>query len=714
IFKFIGENLNFLQNLVKHIKNKSISEILLKLLINVGTDSNNEIDEFKVYFIYILYYFLKKEYRIFILDQLHQKLKNINELDGVEKENICFIISEIFQQHLNNNNNNICIQTCLIFLLNDECIKIYFQGVLESKYLTCEANNLLQVLYYYCNKQKIIKHKLSEEHDAKLDNEKLVMPAQNLFFENLSKLIDIIQVKQENYGHQTTYGDQIIPFSIGKLKIIELISQIMKTENITFIEKIVQNNIFQIILELMLKYPWNNLLHCFADKIITDGLNIIYEHKSDIVKKYMFEKFNILDFISQNSQDEFCKGQAMKNSIRKGYIGFLTNLARKLQDNSNQEIENYKKQNKNWSIYLNEKFFKIQTIEDQQLGGSDPKKMKENDQFNEHKLEIDIQKIYDNFSTYFQQQNKAEINEIEENDLDSDDQEAEEKFQQITDYDQEIQSECLLRALFYNIFIKKMLMKLSETYKSKTIELVQENTVVGYQGWCTVFSEMPIFEGLYYWEVEILPPKLPLPFNEVQPHVRIGVGLNKCNMELPLGAEEISYCYRDRDGHILNNGVSYEYGNGYNIGDVIGVLMYMSPPKPKIKYKGKLVADNNNEVNENSLIYFFLNGVCQGKAFENIKQGFYYAGICRDQACDLQYCMSLQVVAAENRRRNIDIQGCETQYKTMNQCIDIELKRIQGLEQQLRQAVLGEENINEKPIILTTSGNKSQPIEIKI
>ena len=39
----------------------------------------------------------------------------------------------------------------------------------------------------------------------------------------------------------------------------------------------------------MLKYPWNNLLHCYADKIITDGLNIIYENKSEIVKKYQVQ-----------------------------------------------------------------------------------------------------------------------------------------------------------------------------------------------------------------------------------------------------------------------------------------------------------------------------------------------------------------------------------------------------------------------------------------
>lgn len=56
----------------------------------------------------------------------------------------------------------------------------------------------------------------------------------------------------------------------------------------------------------------------------------MYEDKSAIVREYLFEKFNILDFIVMHSEDEYYQNQAMKKSIRKGYIGFLTNLARKI------------------------------------------------------------------------------------------------------------------------------------------------------------------------------------------------------------------------------------------------------------------------------------------------------------------------------------------------------------------------------------------------
>lgn len=52
-------------------------------------------------------------------------------------------------------------------------------------------------------------------------------------------------------------------------------------------------------------------------------------------------------------------------------------------------------------------------------------------------------------------------------------------------------------------------------------------------------------------------------------------------MELPLGAEDISYCYRDRDGNLLSEGVKKEYGADFTVGDIIGVLVYLPPPKPK-------------------------------------------------------------------------------------------------------------------------------------
>lgn len=55
-------------------------------------------------------------------------------------------------------------------------------------------------------------------------------------------------------------------------------------------------------------------------------------------------------------------------------------------------------------------------------------------------------------------------------------------------------------------------MKLSDSLSSKLIERISNNEAIGGKGWSTVLAEFPIYEGLYYAEVLIKEPKLPLPY----------------------------------------------------------------------------------------------------------------------------------------------------------------------------------------------------------
>lgn len=55
-------------------------------------------------------------------------------------------------------------------------------------------------------------------------------------------------------------------------------------------------------MELMIKYPWNNLLHVLIEKIILEAVNISFNGSNDIVKNQLFgESFNLLNFIATNS-----------------------------------------------------------------------------------------------------------------------------------------------------------------------------------------------------------------------------------------------------------------------------------------------------------------------------------------------------------------------------------------------------------------------------
>eukprot|EP01017_Pseudomicrothorax_dubius_P002818 TRINITY_DN10237_c0_g2_i3.p1 TRINITY_DN10237_c0_g2~~TRINITY_DN10237_c0_g2_i3.p1 ORF type:complete len:109 (-),score=25.25 TRINITY_DN10237_c0_g2_i3:143-469(-) len=83
--------------------------------------------------------------------------------------------------------------------------------------------------------------------------------------------------------------------------------------------------------------------------------------------------------------------------------------------------------------------------------------------------------------------------------------------------------------------------------------------------------------------------------------------------------------------------------------------------------------------------------------------------ICRDQACELQYCMSLQKLAVENRRANIDLQGCMAQFSTLSTCLQREKARIKQKEMELRQMVLQRQIDDVLEVPLAVSAGRSTP-----
>lgn len=130
----------------------------------------------------------------------------------------------------------------------------------------------------------------------------MVFPAESLFLNYIPSLVKFISADPSGESHTTSYGAEIVPFGIGKLKVVDLISHIFKSENSQLITALAQSGVFQILMELMIKYPWNNLLHVLIEKIILEAVNISFNGSNDIVKNQLFgESFDLLNFIALNS-----------------------------------------------------------------------------------------------------------------------------------------------------------------------------------------------------------------------------------------------------------------------------------------------------------------------------------------------------------------------------------------------------------------------------
>ena len=69
--------------------------------------------------------------------------------------------------------------------------------------------------------------------------------------------------------------------------------------------------------------------------------------------------------------------------------------------------------------------------------------------------------------------------------------------------------------------------------------------------------------GVFYFEVEVLPPKTPLPYLNIKPAVRVGVcQMDIQHVEKPLGSNRLSYSYSS-SGKLANSSKSVAQNEDY-------------------------------------------------------------------------------------------------------------------------------------------------------
>jgi len=119
---------------------------------------------------------------------------------------------------------------------------------------------------------------------------------------------------------------------VGKLKLVELFVNLLKCKNQKLYMVLRQYNFFNIILELMVRFEWNNILHILIEKIIINALDT----ESDTIKSALFEDAKILDFIANNSIEASVMVGG-KRRIRKGYVGYLTKISNYLIEKSKSQ-----------------------------------------------------------------------------------------------------------------------------------------------------------------------------------------------------------------------------------------------------------------------------------------------------------------------------------------------------------------------------------------
>ena len=91
-----------------------------------------------------------------------------------------------------------------------------------------------------------------------------------------------------------------------------------------------------------------------------------------------------------------------------------------------------------------------------------------------------------------------------------------------------------------------------------------------------------------------------------------------------MGADQNSYCYRIRDGAIINDGEILGKNMECKQGDVIGILIKLKPPMPEFLRLKNENSDNSKTKNNECFIKYFTNGIEQTHEFRGLLEGNYH------------------------------------------------------------------------------------------
>jgi hypothetical protein len=348
---------DLLEKMVNHISSKSIAEFLAKLLAFESSLLANNDDE------------TYNTERIKILNLVVRKLDPKNDVEMVN--NSAYLICETFGKY----NTMHCGREVLSSLLTDQTIS-YFFGILEARnsVSSCAVALILGNIFAY-----YILISTSRNYDGESQEYYSQSPTMGELKDDLPLIVallghipSIIDYLGENQGSSITNqcGTNIIPFGGAKLKLIELLIIALKTGNQKIHAKLAQAGFVETLLELFLRFEWNNMLHNQVEKVLT----FIIEGNSEELKVTLFEKADILTFlINATRQSEYDMSGKHGRKVRKGYMGQVVRLSNKIIESRDDYIMNFTNYFTAWKEYVNAELAETNKKDKINLGGRDPR-----------------------------------------------------------------------------------------------------------------------------------------------------------------------------------------------------------------------------------------------------------------------------------------------------------------------------------------------------
>ncbi|KAL4456192.1 hypothetical protein ABPG74_014153 [Tetrahymena malaccensis] len=320
IIEYLYKNENNLLNMTKQMQSRSCSDILVKSI----SFSNLQ---------------LKGKF-------LNIKLKVIDKLiDLLSDENNDL---EVFA------NTVLCFQELISYYTNYTDGKQIVEYVITQPVFGKLLNNLTsqssKIAYHSASVVCIIVQLFNVIESRRSDEDETSFKEFDIDFndalQHFSTYIKVTIDYLKNYSQdetiKTVYRQDLKPLGQSRLKIIEIYCVALKLDNFYVVQEMAQHNLHAVLLELFLKYEWNNMLHTLVERIIIQSAQI----DSHAMRKAVFTDAKLINFLLEATKQV---DSAISNDVpgkvnfRKGYLGHVTKIANFVQRlcENNAEIQEY-------------------------------------------------------------------------------------------------------------------------------------------------------------------------------------------------------------------------------------------------------------------------------------------------------------------------------------------------------------------------------------
>ena len=443
---------DLIECLLKHVYQRSISEILNKLLTQI--DMNDA------------------EYEADVRAQIAEKQKMaVSKLvdtlgpDYSEEHNLNSrtIIMDMFESK--EYYNIICNKENL-----SKIVDFATHGVTESTKASkmCSLIVLNQIVTSNIEKQK--KKEKSDTDKAENHDEDDDVVQQNSDEENgddleatnpnshtaqTNSLVDLLKGKTDEITRvlQSDYDlpkigtsvceETYVPLGQQRLYTVELVLKMVQMKKAILYTKMGETEMFKNIMGLVHKYQWNNFLQL---KVIELCDEVLDNCDNDAFKKQFLNGSGIANTLVEMSKDASYKMES-ERLIRNGYMGLVVNISNKLIKKGEQQAEEGAESKKNevstyleavgeeWTEFVDGELKKSNENNNKTLGGSTTTPKENDDEDEKDSYDVQMEKImarFTNFNQILSQSNSEDNQDSDEDDAteennDSDEEDSEHK-----------------------------------------------------------------------------------------------------------------------------------------------------------------------------------------------------------------------------------------------------------------------------------------------